>query len=61
MGERLAYPVPEAAALLGCGRSKFYELIAEGRIETVTIGRRRVVPHDALVAFLDQLRAGEAA
>lgn len=35
--------IMDAAKALGLGRSKLYELIAEGRLETVTIGRRRLV------------------
>ena len=35
--------IPEAARALGLGRSKVYELIGEGRLETVTIGRRRLI------------------
>lgn len=35
--------VPEAAKALGLGRSKIYDLIAEGKLQTVTIGRRRLV------------------
>jgi hypothetical protein len=29
--------------MAGIGRTKFYELINEGRVKTVTIGRRRLV------------------
>jgi excisionase family DNA binding protein len=35
--------IPDAAQALGLGRSKLYELITAGSIETVTIGRRRLV------------------
>lgn len=41
--EQVLCSIPEAAKALGLGRSKAYELIAEGRLETVTIGRRRLV------------------
>ena len=41
--ERLLYSIADAAAALGIGRSKFYELMSEGKIETVRIGRRRLV------------------
>jgi excisionase family DNA binding protein len=49
--ERLLVSIPEAAAALGCGRSKLYELIGEGRLETVTIGRRRLVRTDSVRAM----------
>ncbi len=41
--DALLISIPEAAKVLGLGRSKAYELISEGRLETVTIGRRRLV------------------
>lgn len=61
MPERLLYPLTEAAVQLGIGRTLLYEEIAEGRIETVTIGRKRLVPRQALVAYVERLRdAAEA-
>jgi len=55
--ESLLTSIPNAAKALGLGRSKLYELIAEGRLETVTIGRRRLVRVDSVRA----LALGEAA
>lgn len=57
--------VEEAARALGLGRSKTYELIAEGALETVHIGRAARVPVDAIATFVERLRghrteAGEA-
>lgn len=49
--------IPDAAKALGVGRSKLYELIGEGRLETVTIGRRRLVR----TASIRALALGEAA
>jgi len=39
----LLVSIPEAGKALGLGRSKIYELISEGRLETISIGRRRLV------------------
>ncbi len=48
---------PEAAAAaLGIGRSKLFELIAAGEIETVQIGRSRRVPTEALESYVARLR-----
>lgn len=55
--EALLCGVPEAAKALGLGRSKTYELIAEGKLQTVTIGRRRLVRLDSVRALAN----GEAA
>jgi hypothetical protein len=35
-----------------------YALVSSGAVESVQIGRLRRVPADALVTFLDELRAG---
>lgn len=43
MVEQVLYSVADAAKALGIGRSKAYELIAAGTLDTVTIGRRRLV------------------
>ena len=41
--ESLLCSIADAAKALGVGRSKLYELIDGGQLETVTIGRRRLV------------------
>jgi excisionase family DNA binding protein len=41
----------EAAQLLAVSRSKFYELLAQGVLPSVHIGRALRVPYDALRAF----------
>lgn len=41
----------EAAAALGIGRSKVYELMQTGHLPSVHIGACRRVPTDALNAF----------
>lgn len=50
--------VPEAARLLGIGRTTVYELISNGELETVKIGRSTRVPLDAVDAFVMGLRDG---
>ncbi len=51
--EKLLVSVPEAAAALGLGRSKFYLLMASGEIKTINIGTRRLVRTSDLRAFVD--------
>jgi len=41
----------DAASALGVSRSKMYELIGEGAVETVTIGRRRLVRVSSVLAL----------
>jgi len=42
--EKLAYRVNEFCKAIGLSRSTFYKLLAEGKIKTVTVGGRRLVP-----------------
>ena len=52
--------VEEAAAALSLGRTKMFHLISEGRIRSVKVGSRRLVPTVALDEFVSDL-LGEAA
>ncbi|MCP5068637.1 MAG: helix-turn-helix domain-containing protein, partial [bacterium] len=49
---RLVYTVPEAAELLGIGRSTAYEYVAGGEIATVRIGSRLIVTRPTLTELL---------
>lgn len=49
------YRVNEAAEALRLSRSVLYELIRSGRLRTVKIGRRRLVPVDALAECVARL------
>jgi len=42
----LAYRVAQFCRLIGLGKTKFYELVRDGKIKTVLIGGRRLVPAD---------------
>ena len=57
MDKLLLTPV-EAAQVLGIGRSKVYELLSSGQLDSVRIGSCRRVPADALHSFLVELRDG---
>ena len=41
---RLAYRVNTFCKCVGLGRTKFYELVRDGKIKTVIIGGRRLIP-----------------
>ncbi|WP_255923477.1 helix-turn-helix domain-containing protein [Streptomyces humicola] len=49
--------VEEAARRLGIGRTTCYSLISSGEIESVTVGRLRRVPAEAIAQFVTRLRA----
>jgi len=57
MEHRYLVSIEKAAEQLSIGRSKTYELINEGKLVTVAIGRRRLVRIDSVQA----LARGEAA
>ncbi len=52
---RLLHPIPEAAAILGIGRSTVYELIATGEIAVVRIGRRTLIAQAELERYVAHL------
>jgi excisionase family DNA binding protein len=56
MVDRLLLKPTEAAQALGIGRSKIYELIMSGVIESVLIGTARRVPAEALASYVRDLR-----
>jgi excisionase family DNA binding protein len=45
--------VPEAAVVIGIGRSAAYEAVRAGQIPSIRIGRRVLVPVSALRALLE--------
>lgn len=54
------YRVEEAAEALRLSRSELYELIRSDRLRTVKVGRRRLVPVDALAECVANLGNGAA-
>lgn len=50
--EPLAVRLTVAARMIGLSRSTLYELIEEGAILSIKIGRARLIPVDSLRAFL---------
>jgi hypothetical protein len=55
-GNRLLIPYDEAMhALGGIGRTMFYELIDDGLLERVNIGRRGFITAKSLAAYVDSL------
>ncbi|SHT80027.1 DNA-binding protein, excisionase family [Mycobacteroides abscessus subsp. abscessus] len=52
--------VTEACARLRISRWSFYRLMHQRQLNTVSIGRRRFVPHTELSRFVDSLGGGVA-
>jgi excisionase family DNA binding protein len=51
---KLAFTIAEACHAIGVGRSKLYELIGQGRIETRKIGSRTIIPAESLCALISR-------
>ncbi|MFE1286344.1 helix-turn-helix domain-containing protein [Streptomyces sp. NPDC058751] len=54
--EQLLYWPEEAAKALRIGRSMVYEEIRLGRLQTVRIGRRRLVPPEYIERYVELLK-----
>jgi hypothetical protein len=48
-------------ARTGIGRSQQYELIAKGELDSVLVGRRRLILMESFLRYIDRLREREAA
>lgn len=58
---RLLYRPEEGAQILGVSRSRIFELMAAGEVETVQIGRSRRIPAEALERYVASLRRSSPA
>jgi DNA binding domain, excisionase family len=52
----LAVRIPQAARLIGIGRSTIYQFINAGEIETIKVGRSTLIPTDSLRDFIQRRR-----
>jgi len=57
---RLVVTVTEAAELLGISRGLAYELARSGRLPSLLLGRRLVVPRAALLTWLERAAPPES-
>jgi len=55
--DKIAYTVPEALAAIGIGRTNFYKLAREGKIDLRKIGGRTVVTAASLHRLVDEAEA----
>ena len=54
--DRLLYSKTDARRLLGgIGNTKLWELVTEGRLNQVNIGRRSFITAESLCAYVDRL------
>ena len=57
----LAYSVPMACEVTSLKRTTLLGLLDSGEIKSVHVGRRRLVPHAAIVEWLDRLQSQQTA
>ncbi|GEM_PF-3329789 len=60
--ERVIYPIDEARTLLGgIARQTVYDLISAGKLTSIKIGRRRLIPAESIEACSRLLQSEQAA
>lgn len=58
---KLSYNVNEAAKAVGVGRTKLYELINRGDLQTFRLDGRTLIRADVLTSFVDRVSGQVAA
>lgn len=58
--EPLTVTVAGARKALGIGTTKIYELIGEGQLRTIKIGRRTLIRTESIYALVDDATASAA-
>ena len=53
--------IADAARMLGIGKTKTYELIADRQLETVSIGTRRLVKVESIARLVEAAMKNEVA
>lgn len=59
MADVLLLTPEEAAKRLSIGRSAVFDLLRRGELESLTIGRSRRIPRDALLKFIEAQRQAQ--
>ncbi len=58
--DKLLYRPKEACAVLGIGRDKLYDLLRSGRLDSLKDGGARLIPADAMRAYVALLQSEKA-
>lgn len=54
--DRLLYSIPDAAEQLSVSPRVMERLITDGAVDTIKIGRRRLVPAEALEDYVERMK-----
>lgn len=60
MRNQMLCSIAEASTTLGIGRTKLYQLLANGQLASLHIGTRRLVKVDSIKALLEGSNGGAA-
>ena len=52
---KLLYTTAEAKAVIGCGTTRLYELLAKGKLRARRLGHRTMIEADSLFELVDSL------
>lgn len=52
--ERIAYSPAEFAAAVGCSRQHIQNLIRDGKLRSVKLGRKRLIPRSVVTDLLEE-------
>lgn len=55
---KVAYSIAEFCELVSLGRSRVFEEIRDKRLQIVKVGRRTLIPAQAVTAWLERLTSG---
>lgn len=58
--EKVLYTLPEVQEALSLGRSKIYELVAEGSLRPLRIGRAVRFRAEEVISFVERLEVEQA-
>lgn len=58
LDQPLLCSIREATRLLGIGRTKAYELLACGELNSIQIGTRRLVKMESIMAYIERATGG---
>ena len=60
MEDKLLLNIADVSAILSIGRSRTYQLVMSGQLESLKLGRRRLIAREALERFVrEQMEASD--
>lgn len=54
-GDSILVSIKDACGLLGIGTTMLYELLDDGKLESVKIGKRRLIKRASILEYVEEL------